>query len=166
MQKSESEVAQSCLTLSDPMDYSPPGPPSMGFSRQEYWSGVPLPSPLTAARHIILVTAWAEDVYKISRWKMEYGSPWCFEIPRRIWWFNKTEMGCSVVKQCACQCRRCGFNPWVGKIHWRRNWQPTPIFLPGKSHGQRGLVGYSPWGSKEVGHNFFGLNDRDSQVYL
>ena len=43
--KSESEVAQSCLTLSDPMDYSPPGPPSMGFSRQEYWSGVPLPSP-------------------------------------------------------------------------------------------------------------------------
>ena len=43
--KSESEVAQLCLTLSDPMDYSPPGPPSMGFSRQEYWSGVPLPSP-------------------------------------------------------------------------------------------------------------------------
>ena len=43
--KSESEVTQSCPTLSDPMDYSPPGPPSMGFSRQEYWSGVPLPSP-------------------------------------------------------------------------------------------------------------------------
>ena len=42
--KSESEVAQSCPTLSNPMDYSPPGPPSMGFSRQEYWSGVPLPS--------------------------------------------------------------------------------------------------------------------------
>ena len=41
--KSESEVAQSCPTLSDPMDYSPPGPPSMGFSRQECWSGVPLP---------------------------------------------------------------------------------------------------------------------------
>ena len=44
--KSESEVTQSCPTLSDPMDYSPPGPPSMGFSRQEYWSGVPLPSGL------------------------------------------------------------------------------------------------------------------------
>ena len=43
--KSESEVAQSCPTLSDPMDCSPPAPPSMGFSRQEYWSGVPLPSP-------------------------------------------------------------------------------------------------------------------------
>ena len=47
--ESRSEVAQSCQTFSDPMDYSPPGPPSMGFSRQEYWSGVPLPSPLTAA---------------------------------------------------------------------------------------------------------------------
>ena len=44
--KSESEVAQSCLTPSDPMDCSPQAPPSMGFSRQEYWSGVPLPSPL------------------------------------------------------------------------------------------------------------------------
>ena len=43
--KSESEVAQSCLTPSDPMDCSPPAPPSMGFPRQEYWSGMPLPSP-------------------------------------------------------------------------------------------------------------------------
>src|SRR5574337_157438 len=43
--KSESEVSQSCPTLSDPMDCSLPGPPSMGFSRQEYWSGVPLTSP-------------------------------------------------------------------------------------------------------------------------
>ena len=42
--KSQSQVAQSCPTLSDPMDYSPPGPLSMGFSRQQYWSGVPLPS--------------------------------------------------------------------------------------------------------------------------
>ena len=55
---SESEVTQSCPTLSDPMDYSPPGPPSMGFSRQEYWSRVPLPSPLTAARHIIFTWSW------------------------------------------------------------------------------------------------------------
>ena len=41
------------------------------------------------------------------------------------------------------QCRRSGFNPWVGKIPWRRKWQPTPVFLPGKSHGQRNLLGYS-----------------------
>ena len=41
------------------------------------------------------------------------------------------------------------FDPWVGKIPWRRKWQPTPVLLPGKSHGQRSLVGYSPWGRKE-----------------
>ena len=41
-----------------------------------------------------------------------------------------------------------GFDPWVGKIPWRRKWQSTPVFLPGKSHGQRNLVGYSPWHHK------------------
>ena len=44
---------------------------------------------------------------------------------------------------------RPGFDPWVGKILWRRKWQPTPVLLPGKSHGQRRVVGYSPWGHKE-----------------
>ena len=42
------------------------------------------------------------------------------------------------------------FNPWVGKISWRRKQQPTPVFLPGKSHGRRRLVGYSPCGRKEL----------------
>ena len=37
----------------------------------------------------------------------------------------------------------------VGKVHWRRKWQPIPVLLPGKSHGQRSLVGYSPWGHQE-----------------
>ena len=45
--------------------------------------------------------------------------------------------------------RRPAFDPWVGKIPWRRKWQPTPVFLPGESHGQRSLVGYSPQGHKE-----------------
>ena len=53
-------------------------------------------------------------------------------------------------KEPACQCRGRGFNPWFGKIPWRRKWQPTPGFLPGKFRGQRILVGYSLWrGSKE-----------------
>ena len=47
------------------------------------------------------------------------------------------------------QCWRCGFDPWVGKIPWRRKWQSTPALLPGKSHGQMSLVGYSPWCSIE-----------------
>ena len=42
---------------------------------------------------------------------------------------------------------------WVGKIPWRRVWQPTPVFLLGESHGQRSLVGYSPWGRKESDKN-------------
>ena len=46
--------------------------------------------------------------------------------------------------------RRLEFDPWVGKISWRRAWQPTPEFLPGESHGQRSLAGYSPWGCKEL----------------
>ena len=59
----------------------------------------------------------------------------------------------AVGKESACQCRRCkgcGFNPWVGKILWRKKWQPTPVFWPGKFHQQRSLVDYSPWGHKEL----------------
>ena len=57
-------------------------------------------------------------------------------------------------KEFTCQCKRQGFDPWVRKILWRRKWQPTPVFLPGKSHGQRSLVGYSPWGHKRVGRDW------------
>ena len=57
-------------------------------------------------------------------------------------------------KECASQChckrpKRHGFSLWVGKIPWRRAWQPTPVFLPGESYGQRSLVDYCPWGHKE-----------------
>ena len=47
------------------------------------------------------------------------------------------------------ECGKPGFNPWVGKISWRRKWQPTPVFFPGKSHERKSLVGYSPWGHKK-----------------
>ena len=47
------------------------------------------------------------------------------------------------------QCKRTEFDPWLRKIPLRRKWQPTPVFLPGESHGQRSLVGYHPWGRKE-----------------
>ena len=56
-------------------------------------------------------------------------------------------------KEPACQCRRfkrCGFDPWVRKIPQRRTWQPTPVFTPGESHGQRNLEGYNPQGHKEL----------------
>ena len=57
-------------------------------------------------------------------------------------------------KESACQCRRHEFSPWVGKIPWRKKWLPTPVFLPGESHGQRSLEDYSPWDCKRVKHNF------------
>ena len=56
-------------------------------------------------------------------------------------------------KETACQCRRHGFYPWVKKILCSRKWQPTPVFLFGKSHGQRSLAGYGPWGCKRVRHD-------------
>ena len=56
--------------------------------------------------------------------------------------------GGSVLKN-HLHCRRSGFDPWVGKISWRRAWQSTPVFSPGESHGQRSLAGYNAWGCKE-----------------
>ena len=61
--------------------------------------------------------------------------------------------GGSSGEEPACQRRRhkrCRFDPWIGKIPWRRAWKPTPVFLPGQSHGQRTLVGYSSWDHKEL----------------
>ena len=51
------------------------------------------------------------------------------------------------------QCRRCWFNPWAGKVPWRRKWQPAAVFLPGKPHEQRSQAGWRPWGLKRVGHD-------------
>ena len=62
-------------------------------------------------------------------------------------------LGFPVAQQIHLQCRRqrrLRFDPWVGNIPWSRKWKPTPVFLPGKSHGQRSLVGYSLWGRKEL----------------
>ena len=57
-------------------------------------------------------------------------------------------------KESACQCRRCGsIHAWFRKIPWKRRWQPTPVFLPGKSHGQKSLGAYSPWNHKRVRHD-------------
>ena len=57
-------------------------------------------------------------------------------------------------KESSCQCKRSRFNPWVTKIPWSRKWQLTLIFLPGKSHGHRTLVGYCPWNSCRVTHDW------------
>ena len=67
-----------------------------------------------------------------------------------FWWSHLKGAVASLVTQTVVclQCGRPGFDPWVGKIPWRRSWQPTPVFLPREFHGQRSPVGYSPRGPK------------------
>ena len=65
----------------------------------------------------------------------------CLGMPR---WLSGKESACQYRRH-----RRLKFDSWVGKIPWRRKRQPTPVFLPGKSYGQRSLVGFSPWGCRE-----------------
>ena len=79
----------------------------------------------------------------ISSWTYRSQSEQEQGVWKLLWGFPGGANG----KEPACQCskhKRCRFSPWVGKIPWRRAWQPTPVFLPGKSHGQRSLEGYSP----------------------
>ena len=59
------------------------------------------------------------------------------------WWLRQ--------KRICLQSGRPRFDPWVRKMPWRRAWLPSPVFLPGDSHGQRSLAGYSPWGCNK--HN-------------
>ena len=54
-----------------------------------------------------------------------------------------------MVKRLPAMQERPGFNPWLGKIPWRRQWPPSPVLLPRKFHGWKTLVGYSPWGLKQ-----------------
>ena len=88
-------------------------PQSLGFSRQEYWSGLPFPSPGDlpdpGIEPISLMSPALAGEFFTATWKS-----------------------------------------WVRKIPWRREWQPTPVFLPGKSQGLRSLAGYSSWGRKEL----------------
>ena len=71
----------------------------------------------------------------VCLWK-EVNSESSYSIILAIFWAGVVKLGIH---------KRGGFNSWVGKIPWRRMWQPTPVFLPGESYGQRRLVGYSLW---------------------
>ena len=86
-----------------------------------------------------------------------------YEFYQRHLWIYRSFPGGFSSKESACKSRRCRFDSWVGKIPWRSKWQPTPVFLPRKSHGQRSLVGYSPWGHKRVRHN---LETKQQQIAL
>ena len=87
------------------------------------------PQPLRASQHS-----------KGANRATEQGSPHLvFGLPR---WLSG--------KESTCQCRRRGFDPWVGQTPWRRKWQPSQVFLPREFHRQRSVMGYSPWSCKEL----------------
>ena len=147
-------------------------PLSTGFPRQEYWSQLPFPSskglpdpefefvslasPALAGRFfttvppvkpMYLLTHINSSIYIYIYMSSPISQDSLSSLVTLRFWDSP---GGTSGKESACQCRRPGFNPWVRKIPWRRTWQPTPLFWPGKSHGQRSLVGYSPWGCKEL----------------
>ena len=127
-------------------------PLSIEFSRQEYWSGLPFlfPGESSKPRDQTQVSRSAGGFFTTEPLgkTIKTDKDWKMLIS-----FNYKEgFGLSGASQAACQCkrhRRRRFNLWVGRIPWKRKWQPTPVFLPGKFHGERSLAGYSPWGHKE-----------------
>ena len=111
------------------------------LGREDPWRKMWLPTPIflsgefNGQRSLTDYSPWGYQESDTTEWLSLY-------FP---WWYSGKEF--------THQCRRLRFSPWIGKIPWRRKWQPTPVFLPGKFHGQRSLEGYSPRGHKRVGHN-------------
>ena len=137
-------------------------PLSIGFPKPQCWSGLPLPSPGDLPNPGIeprspvleadsLPTELQGKSPSNSTCLMPCTSSFFSDV---IYLTYKGFPGGLDGKESASSAgRRPRFNPWVRKIPWRREWQPTLAFLPGESHGQRNLAGYSPWGCR-VGHNW------------
>ena len=136
----------SCVQLFvTPMDCTSQAPLSMGFSRREYWNGLPFPS----LGHLPTQGSNPPPALEEDSWSSNplgsHGLVFTGVFP-----FSSSGFpGGAGGEEPAHQCRRCRFSPFLGKIPWRKKCQPTPVFLPGKSHGLRSLVGYRPWSHKE-----------------
>ena len=126
---------------------------------EESSSGVPLPLNVTRAcsweAHVVLVTH-TRTVVSQCLWGIGSRSPFGYQFlgclsPLDKWsgTISRASLMAQMVKNLP-QCGRSRFNLWVRKIPWRRAWQSALVFLPGKSKGQRSLVGYSLWGRKEL----------------
>ena len=144
-------------------------PPQIRISRQmwnnsacsqhtAFSSGQQGPTPLPASRPWVL----SENCHSVPR----FPSPhvWTFKLCSHKSQGGKRgstvaltqATGSTSGEEPSCQCRTSNTfrsSPWFGTILWRREWQPTSVFLPGESHRQRSLVGYSPWGHKRTGHD-------------
>ena len=139
--KSESEVAQCVQLLATPGTAAYQAPPSMGFSRQEYWSGLPLPSPRC---RVCPNCSWVLWIFLKLLCGEGNGTPLqysCLENPMDggAWW-------AAVHGGAKSRTRLSDFT----FMPWRRKWQPTPVFLPGESQGWGSLVGCRLWGCTEL----------------
>ena len=93
---------------------------------------------------------WTEEPGRLQSMGLQrVGHDWTTSLLLLHYMESWSFPGSSGVKESACNAGGPGCVPWVRKIPWRRKWLPTPIFLPGESHGQRSLAGYSSWGCKE-----------------
>ena len=179
--KSESEVTQSCPTLSNPMDCSPPGSSVRGifqarvlewgalaffhgYELANAWAFPSVPMvctsvpallhyPTSGPFHLLFFLPRMECSSPLNLRDSPHSNLYSFPMAAVTNSYKLSGLkgfrGDSDGKECTYQGRRLRFDPWVRKIPCRRDWQPTPIFLPGKSHGQRSLAGYSLWGLKE-----------------
>ena len=123
---------QWCQTLCNTVDCNSPGSSSMTLSRQEYWSGLPCPRSrdLPNPGMNLHLLPWQVNSLLLSHW----GSPSAITKTTNYGWrpLLRHFPDDSAGKEASWQCRRhkrCRFDPWVGKISWRRKWQPAPIFL-------------------------------------
>ena len=85
---------------------------------------------------LVLAAASGRQLFGILNWDFAYYT---------VGWAPQVALVVKNPRANAGRRKRRGFNSWVGKISWRTVWQPTPVFLPGESHGQRSVVGCSPW---------------------
>ena len=118
-------VAQLCSPLCSFMDYSPPDSSVHGLLQARILERVAIPFSRGSSQ--------PRDGIRVFCTAGRMGS-----------------LGGSDSKESTCFARKLGFYPWVGKIPWRREWLPSPVFLLGKPHGQRNLVGYSPCSCKDL----------------
>ena len=143
---------QSCLTLIIPVSVAWQTPLSIGFSRQEYWSGLPFLSPedLIEPGTEPASPALQEDSLPL---RDQGSSPASVAVPKSQLMLPILASQVAQWYRICLQSRRYRFSPWVGMIPWRRKRHLTPVFLPGKSYGQRSLPGYSPQGLKRDKHD-------------
>ena len=136
-------------------------PPSMGFSRTEYWSGLSLASPGDLPEPGIKPGSPAWWVVSLPLKHLGSLTNKCFSIDYLM---NEWDLciegfsGDSAVNNLPVSTGDEVY-PCNMKIPWRRKWWPTPVFLPGKSHGQKSLLAYSPWVAKRIRYNLATSNN-------